>query len=78
MKKDSIHYSKYVFTDTQMIPGNEYVPTLEGGKEIGHHGDGVIRITNLSEIDPIDNPSYMDSYWRPHLYQVIAMHVLEV
>ena len=45
----SIHYSRLVFTDTQMIDGQSPMPSPKGGTdEIGHSGDGACIITQLS------------------------------
>ena len=44
----SIHYSRLVFTDTQMIDGQSPMPSPDGGKETGHLGDGACVITQLS------------------------------
>ena len=41
------HYSGYVFTNTQMIPGNELMPNPMGGVQTGHLGNGFARITYL-------------------------------
>ena len=39
---------KYVFTNTEMIPGSEYSPSPTQGKEKGHSGNGFILITMLN------------------------------
>ena len=43
----SYHYSGYFFKDTLMLSGDEYMPSPNGGTELGHSGNGTIRITIL-------------------------------
>ncbi len=42
------HYSGYVFSNMQMIPGNSLMPSPSGGTETGHTGNGYARITFIS------------------------------
>ncbi len=42
------HYSGKVFTETQMIAGNESMPKPDGGTEVGHTGNGYAKITLLN------------------------------
>ncbi|WP_084608566.1 fimbrillin family protein [Xylanibacter oryzae] len=42
------HYSKYIFTNSQMTAGNTSMPTPSGGTETGHTGNGYARITFVS------------------------------
>ncbi|WP_081618602.1 fimbrillin family protein [Segatella paludivivens] len=44
----SVHYSKFIFTNSQMIAGNASMPSPSGGTEIGHTGNGHARITFIS------------------------------
>ncbi|BCS85836.1 fimbrillin family protein [Prevotella herbatica] len=43
-----VHYSKYVFTNSQMIAGTASMPSPTGGTETGHTGNGYARITFVS------------------------------
>ena len=45
----SYHYSDMIFTETQMIAGNETMPSPSGGTEEGHTGNGYARITYLGK-----------------------------
>jgi type II secretory pathway pseudopilin PulG len=51
-----VHYSGYVFTNTQMIAGNASMPSPTGGTETGHSGNGYARIT-LTNPKPKNNLS---------------------
>lgn len=42
---ESIHYSGKVFTDSVMIAGNATMPSIDGGTEEGHTGNGYAKIT---------------------------------
>ena len=42
-----IHSSKYIFTKSLMIPGNQEVPNPDGQDMIHYIGQGVIRLTHL-------------------------------
>ena len=42
------HYSKYLFTNSQMIDGASSMPSPTGGTETGHTGNGYARITFVS------------------------------
>ena len=46
--KQSIHYSKYVFTNTTMIAGNEIMPLPSGSEGIHSERSGAFRITLLN------------------------------
>ena len=43
-----IHYSTFIFTNSQMIAGNSSMPKPTGGTETGHSGNGYARITFVS------------------------------
>ena len=43
------HYSGFTFFDTVMIDGNSEMPSINGNTEIGHNGDGYVRIKLLSK-----------------------------
>ena len=42
------HYSRLVFSDTEMIDGQSTMPSPNGGTETGHTGDGACIITQIS------------------------------
>ncbi len=42
------HYSKYLFTNSQMVDGASSMPSPTGGTETGHTGNGYARITFVS------------------------------
>ena len=44
-----IHYSGLFFTNTQMIDGNNEMPSPTGGTEIGHLLNGAVRISCLGD-----------------------------
>lgn len=44
----SIHYSGLQFYNTKMIDGTQEMPNPLGGQEIGHRGNGYIRITKFN------------------------------
>ncbi|MDD2203392.1 MAG: glycine rich domain-containing protein [Bacilli bacterium] len=39
------HYSGYIFSDGEMLAGNEPMPNPTGGTQTGHDGNGYVRIT---------------------------------
>ena len=43
----SVHYSGYRFKETDMISGEDEMPSPNGGIETGHSGHGSIRISSL-------------------------------
>lgn len=51
--EDSYSYTGYVFTDTEMIAGNELMPGKISGYMTGNNGNGYARITKLP--DPSTN-----------------------
>ncbi len=57
----NIHYSNFVFKDTQMIAGNASMPNTTGsGNMTGNAGNGYARITKISGGEAIANISLED------------------
>ena len=50
MSTSSTHYSGLEFYDTVMIAGNKEIDSPSGTKEIGHNGNGFVRITKIGSI----------------------------
>lgn len=63
-----VHYSKLVFTKAEMFNGMQIFQSPKGGNEIGHEGDGAIRITLVKEYVIISNRCRFSHPGRAHIF----------
>lgn len=56
--------STYYLTEATTIGGNTSFPSTSGGTEVGHEGNGHVRITVLSIKSPISAPVRVDGQWH--------------
>lgn len=67
----SIHYRGYKFTDAVMIDGKTSMPSPHGGTEVGHSGNGYIRITQFETNYVSCSQSYAIKFFNYFIFLII-------
>ena len=74
MKNNEIHYSNLTFFNTEMIDGNNAMPSPNGKYEIGHPNYGAVKITEFIPLKcKTESNLYLNSF---KLFLIIIINII--